>query len=283
MKRTEEQVRTAESEKLGLEDALRHLDEQIGQAERAIAFHDDSVARERVAGEIEARVERIGAAVARLDAAAERFARARDELDLICLSDAPPDGFGQSPGKGIIAAAARLAKAIPTSDIDVIMRSPTCAGGAAIPMLNEMRSKAAAIRDGSAPALLPAQTERLIPVSISDMSVTLSRPIRWFAINGHEQHATGGGVTIPEPVARKALELGIAFQDDTTDGIAIRAAAKRYPMGVILKRSDRGAWVPDPGEPGEDGRLVAHEMWLTLPVSLFLHAEAERAARRAAE
>ncbi|MGF7051895.1 hypothetical protein GGC47_001060 [Bosea sp. OAE752] len=256
--------------KADLEVAVRDVAQKLLDLEGARVSAADLAERTRVAGELEAKANLIEKAAVALDKAAEDFFFARKAL-LEVYANVPSVDFlsAESAGERAVRCAAYLAGAVKQSEVDQALNIPQSAIGASIREMDHLRTLAAAVRDGSAPAAMPENAAAYVPIVAPDVSVVLARPIRFHGPLGTLQHVAAGGVMLPAPVAAAARQLGIGFDFESAEGNAIRRVAGRYAMGTAFKPSPKndGTWVIDKGEVDEStGKPSRAEMWTPVPV-----------------
>lgn len=223
-----------------LDDAARALAADLQTARARRDAERDRRARDSVAGEIEARADRIVTAAARLDEAAAAFDAARETLVAVCRDDAERNLLGHGPEYVLVAAAARRAGVLPRDPLaakSVAGDAPgPDAGTVAGRIAGEMRAKARAIREGAAPAVVakPVQVVPAPPIAWKPVRVVLARPASYRQANGHRVEIQPGGCDLPEPIAATALTLGVGFEPASPQGRQVAEILKAHPGARIV-------------------------------------------------
>lgn len=261
-----EACRKAADDRAALEDAARTLAGLIEDAKARLAAERDRRERDRAAGEIEAGAAEIEAAAIELDRVATVFDVARERLVQACRAHAPRDIVGQGPEYGIVSAAARRA-GITSREPDVTARFGTFfldAVPAAAPTVAAMRANAKAVREGAAPNTRPAKRPEPMPPPLvfSEIVVILAGPAVYRGHLNHRVELPAGGVSIPEPIAARAIELGVGFPQLSREGQDILRILRSMPA-ARLERTDTGfrgvaftGALGDDGQPGPGRRPV---------------------------
>ena len=237
-RRTADAARVAADRRAALEDAGRSLAADLQDARERRDAERDRRARESVAGEIEARAERIQAAAARLDDAAEAFDEAREALVSVCRQDAQRDLLGGGPEYALVAAAARRAGVLPRDPLNgksVAGEIGPDAGTVAARVAAEMRAKAKAIREGAAPPIIPTSPQTVPSPSVAwkTVRIVLARGAFYRPANGRAIEVSAGGCDLPEPIAARALCLGVGFEPTSTQAQQIVGILAAHPSARI--------------------------------------------------
>ncbi|MCJ2125111.1 hypothetical protein [Methylobacterium sp. J-077] len=230
--------RLATDRRAALEDAGRSLHAELDHARARLAAERDRRFRESAASEVEARAQRIEAAAARLDDAAEAFDEAREALVTVCSQDAERNLLGHGPEYALVAAAARRAGVLPRDPLngksvagEIGMDARTVAGRIA----GEMRTRARAIREGAA-AVVTTQAVDPVPslgVAWKTVRIVLARAAYYRPTNGRAIKVSAGGCDLPEPIAARALKLGVGFEPTSAQAQQIVGILAAHPSARI--------------------------------------------------
>ncbi|GJE48829.1 hypothetical protein GOFOIKOB_1863 [Methylobacterium tardum] len=228
-----EACRKAADDRAALEDAARTLAGLIEDAKARLAAERDRRERDRTAGEIEAGAAAIEAAAAELDRAATAFDTARERLVAVCRTSAPHDPvLGYGPDGGIITAAGRLAGILSRENPMAYMGNVHHIGAvpAAAGTVAAMRENARAIRQGSAPSVLPQKPLAIpAPIAYPMVRVCLAQPAYYKGAWGHRIDLFPGNIELPEPAAQTAIAKGIGFTPSSAAGQTITRALRIEP------------------------------------------------------
>lgn len=166
LRRAAEACRTAADRRAGLEDAARELASRISDAEQSLAAERDRIERERAAAELTAKIDRLAACIAAEEQAVRALAQAHEATRQAAYSAFPDPAdaiAGPSPFIGELKATALHVAfpaeyPIPPFSRSLATRTATL-GEAAAGYLATLRTRAEALRTGSAPIAAPTIPE----------------------------------------------------------------------------------------------------------------------------
>lgn len=258
--------------------ALASVDLQIAEAEQALATERQRLERERVSTELTRRAAAIEVAVAALVKAFVPVERSYAEMLAairgfgLLIGDYHIPVVAEDHARAIVLAAIRKAApgVLPGRPDGSVLGTPpddAAAVGAELQVMR-LRALAAQVLSGEVAAALPESPPLpFLKVTAPKTMLVLAESISWRDEVGHLVQANEGGCEIPEPVAAKAVELGIGHSLNSPQAVQILTAL----------RTGTGAGA------NEQGKIVRRgPPWRSLGVNLYEWAEAERARRVAA-
>lgn len=248
MKRVGDACRKANDDQAALQDASRVLVEMIAEAQAKLAAEQDRIERERVAVERTKQVDRIEAAVAKVDAASRILADAHSELSATADAGIDPDPIG-GPGAFVgqvtslvLHVAFPRLYSVPAAYFDATTGGHTVStpGEVAAPMLAALRQRIEGIRSGTHEPTLPVRPLALpAPVVIAEEVVFLLQSAGFRGAGNEWIEVEAGGWTVPSPVAARAVEMKVGFRPGTPEAAAISRLLSGAP-GHGLERDVDG-------------------------------------------
>jgi len=245
-------VRDAEEKRLALDDALRALDHQIAEVTALFEQAKDKTERDRVAQVLDQEADKVETASSALDKAAKQFGAAYQQLrsamsPASCLRtlEEPlrPDKVanivaaealaGAIPGlfsdeRGLAAVASVLRRGLSIGDGAILFEclkdpkewanAPGARKHAEVLITQRLREKAAAIRSGTEPAVLPSappEPNRRIPKP-PKRHVLFLKPVR-YTQRGRPVLCSAWTALVPVAVAEAAIKQGLALDADTDE------------------------------------------------------------------
>lgn len=249
LRKSGDAARKAQDDVAAYQEAERELVRLVGEAQARTAAERDRIERERVAAERAKQVDRIEAAVAKVDAAARALAAAHGEMRTAAFAGIDPDPIA-GPGSFIGQVSALVLHVMdpltyspPLASLDVTtgrhnVNSPI---EAAAPMLAALRARADEVRTGTRAAELPAQYEPAPQaVTVPEEVVWFIRPVSFTAGDGQNIVVQPGGWTVPTPVAARAVELKVGFRPGTREGATIARLLTAEPSRSIERVEETG-------------------------------------------
>jgi len=232
--------RLATDRRAALEDAGRSLHADLEHARGRLAAERDRRFRESAAAEVEVGAEKLEAAAAELSRAAVAFDQAREKVASVCRDHCEKDILGNDARGGIFTAAARQAGILPRTSEQPWVTLHLDAVPAAAETVEAMRTKARAIRAGAMPVVKPGTPDPVPAPSIAwpVVRVVLARAAVYRGSDGRNVQVMTGGCDLPEPVAARAIEMGIGFQPQSDQArqilgiLAVNPAARIEANGI---------------------------------------------------
>jgi hypothetical protein len=247
-------VRGAEEQRVGLDDALRALNEKIAETAKRFEEAKDQTERDRVAQLFEQEADAIDKEALAIDRAAKQFASAYKQLrsamsPASCMRTPERDRLAEDRVANMIAAEA-LAGASPDlfhNDIDGFGIASVLARGfplgedlvrfktrdaqdleassgrkhAEVLITAHLRAKALAVRSQEEPAALPSPLpdpiQHLIRQRPAQRHVLFLEPVRYIGRNGRPVLHAAWTAHVPVPVAEEAIKRGLALDADTAE------------------------------------------------------------------
>jgi hypothetical protein len=270
-----------------LTEAIASTDAEIAAAEEQLAAAADQAQRAEIARQLENQAQAVEEAAKDLErsmgAVSTAFAALTKATSAVvttgdCLDSLPSSG----PSKAVQLLLAAIRAAIPASRqfpgawTNALTGELVTASVMAARSYEPLRQRAADIRAGVAPAIMPGvPAPPLAKITFPDAEIVLAESIQWHGLDGKVIMAPEGGCTVPVPVAAAAARLGIGHAPESREAALITTALKAgEPVTAGLRRGP--ATPPDVVRMGSPFRDVG--------VSLFALAEQERSrlAKKAA-
>jgi hypothetical protein len=284
-------VRKAEERRIALDDALRGLDQKIAETTTRLEEAKDKAERDRIAQVLEQEADAVEKATTAMDKAAKQFASTygllRSAMSAASSLRTPEKRLGEDRVAGLLAAEA-LAGVAPdlfVNDVDelgiasILSRGFALGNGvvrfktrdnqrldpssalkhAEVLITTGLRAKAAAIRSGEEPAVLPSvrpEPKRYFKPRLPERHVLFLEPVRYTGRRGQPVLCAAWTARVPAPVAEAAIERGIALDAETD---AARAKMKEMverrrlisPAITIEDTIDLGVNFAEQVEPSE--------------------------------
>jgi hypothetical protein len=259
-------VREAEEARVALDDALRALDQKIAETTTRFEAAKDKAERDRIAQVLEQEADAVEKETLALDKAAKQFASAYRQLraalspasylrtletrlreDRVAsvlgaeaLAGAVPDlflndideyGFGSILSRGF--ALGEDMVRFKTRDTQRLEPS-SARDHAELLITSRLRRKAAAIRSGDEPPVLPSaqpEPDRRVQPRPSERNVLFLKKVRYTGRSSKPVLCDAWTAHVPVPVAEAAIKAGLAMDADTD--------AARAKMKEMMERRPR--------------------------------------------